>query len=530
MADELPSAGAGASGPGPVPVPRRSLGRRCYDWFDDCTGFSALVGPIMRHPVPRTRKTSWFYVLGSATLFVFLLQIVTGVALASAYVPSAGQAYLTLTFISSTHLGALVRGLHYFGASAMVILVGVHAIRVYLMAAYKYPRQMNWITGVVLLFLTLGMAFTGQLLRYDQTGFWTAVVGAEQAGRTPFIGNWFGHFVLAGDTAGGATLSRFFIAHVFVFPALIFLVLGLHLYLVLHHGISEPPEAGHKVDQRTYRQTYQTLLARNGEAFWPFAAWRDAVFGLIVIAVVFGLAITIGAPVIGKPPDPSLLALAPRPDWYLMWYYAILSILPRGIENYFIILAPLILIIVLFALPFAAPAGERSPWRRPWSLFIVAGIIVIIAFYTHLGNVSPWSPRFDAQPLPTSVVGVTSGPVAIGAGVFYEKGCEFCHRISGYGGIRGPDLTDVGDRLTKDQIITRIYSGATNMPSYNGNMTPDELSALVAFLMSRRTTPPPVLLPATASGQIGNAGAGPSAIAAGVVSGARRSSRSGRRP
>ncbi len=473
--------------------------RRSRDWVDDLTGFSSLIGPILRHPVPRARKSAWLFVLGSATLFVFLLQIVTGIALASAYVPSSGQAYLTLQFIDSTKLGAIVRGLHYFGASAMVILVGVHAIRVYLMASYKYPRQLNWLTGVVLLFLTLGMAFTGQLLRWDQNGFWSAVVGAEQAGRTPFIGNWFGHFVLAGDTAGGATLSRFFAAHVFFIPALIFLFLAIHLYLVLHHGISEPPQAGRKVDRRTYRQWYHALLAREGEPFWPNAAWRDAVFGVIVIAIVFALAVMIGAPAVNAPPDPTIIGASPRPDWYLLWYYALLSVLPRWIENYVIILAPLIFIVLLVALPFAAPGGERSPLRRPWSLFIVAGIVVTIAFYTHLGSLAPWSPRFDAAPLPASVVGVKYGPVALGAGVYYEKGCEYCHRISGYGGIRGPDLSDVGDRLTADQITTRIFSGAANMPSYTGNMTPDELSLLLAFLESRHIVPPATAAPAGAA-------------------------------
>ncbi|MGH9540433.1 MAG: cytochrome b N-terminal domain-containing protein [Terriglobales bacterium] len=506
--DDPRSASSSGESAAPAPAPtepparRAGLGRRCAHWFDDLTGVSALLGPILRHPVPRARKSAWLYVLGSATLFVFLLQIVTGIALASAYVPSSGQAYLTLQFIDSTKLGAIVRGLHYFGASAMVILIGIHAIRVYLMAAYKYPRQMNWLTGVVLLFLTLGMAFTGQLLRWDQNGFWSAVVGAEQAGRTPFLGGWFGHFVLAGDTAGGATLSRFFAAHVFFIPALIFLFLGFHLYLVLHHGISEAPRAGRKVEPRTYRQWYRALLARDGEAFWPYAAWRDAVFGLIVIVAIFALAISIGAPAVNQPPDPTILGASPRPDWYLLWYYALLSVLPRWIENYVIILAPLIFIVALIALPLVAPAGERSPLRRPWSLVIVAGIVVTIAFYTHLGNLAPWSPRFEATPLPASVVGARSGPVALGAGVFYEKGCEYCHRISGYGGIRGPDLSDVGDRLNADQITTRIFSGATNMPSYSGNMSPAELSAVVAFLQSRHTLPPaPATAPAPAGGR-----------------------------
>ena len=242
--------------------------------------------------------------LGSATLIAFLIQIVTGIALASGYVPSSGQAYDSLVFITGTNFGRIVRGIHAFGATAMIILIGLHAIRVYLMAAYKYPRQMNWLTGAGLLLLTLLMAFTGQLLRWDQTGFWSVVIAAEQAGRTPVIGNWLGHFILAGDTVGGATLSRFFAAHVFFIPALIFLFVGFHLYLVLHNGISEPPEAGRPVDPKTYRSWYHALLARDGEPFWPDAAWRDVVFGFLVIATVVALAMIVGPPDIGQTAGP----------------------------------------------------------------------------------------------------------------------------------------------------------------------------------------------------------------------------------
>lgn len=464
--------------------------RRAWNWFDDLTGLSAMVRPLLFHPVPKARKAAWLYVLGSATLFVFLLQIVTGVALSSAYVASSGQAYSTLLFISGSRFGSIVRGIHYFGASAMVILIGVHAIRVYLMASYKYPRQMNWLSGVVLLFLTLGMAFTGQLLRWDQNGFWSAVVAAEQAGRSPLIGNWLGHFILAGDTAGGATLSRFFAAHVFFIPSLIFLILALHLYLVVHNGISEPPKAGQPVDPRTYRVWYKMLLARDGEPFWPNAAWRDAVFGSLVVLVIVGLAVAIGPEPLGRPPDPTLIGASPKPDWYLLWYYALLSVIPRWSEDAVIILAPLIFALLLIFLPFVANRGERSPLRRPWSLVIVAAIVLTVYHFGRLGASAPWSPRLAAAPLPAAVVGATTGPVAVGAKVFYDKGCEFCHVVDGYGGIRGPDLSDAGDRMNADQITTRIYSGAPNMPSYRGNMSETDLASLIAFLESRHKIPP----------------------------------------
>lgn len=460
-----------------------------WDWFDDITGVSGWLIPLAKHPVPHARKSAWFYVLGSATLVVFVVQIVTGVALASAYVPSAGQAYHTLVFIDSTRFGHIVRGIHDFGASAMIILIGVHAIRVYLFGAYKYPRQMGWLTGVALLFLTLGMAFTGQLLRWDQTGVWTVVIAAEQAGRTPFIGNWLGHFILAGDTAGGATLSRFFALHVFFIPAFIFFFIAFHLYLVIRNGISEPPKAGRPVDPRTYRKWYAELLHRDGVPFWPDAAWRDGAFALLVIATIVVLAIVIGPATLGKPPNPSIIEASPRPDWYFLWYYAVLTLIPRWSENYVIILGPLLLIIILVLLPLVAYKGERSPLKRPWAFAIVAFIVFMIAYFGRVGHVAPWSPRMGAPPLPASVVGVTSGPIADGAKVFHDKGCEFCHKISGYGGIRGPDLTYAGDRMTKEQMETRIYSGGANMPSYNGNITEQQLSDLLAFLSSRRRRP-----------------------------------------
>lgn len=462
------------------------MGKRLWLWLDDLTGVSATLGPVMTHLVPRAKKTRWFYVLGSATLIVFFVQVFTGIALSGAYVAGSGQAYESLRFITLNPLGHILRGIHDIGASAMIILIGLHAIRVYLMGSYKYPRQMNWLTGAGLLLFTILMAFTGQLLRWDQNGFWTAVVAAEQAGKAPIIGHWLAHFILAGGTAGGATLSRFFAAHVFFIPACIFLFLGLHLYLVLQNGISEPPKAGEPVDPRTYRGGYHRLLERQGIPFWPDAAWRDLFFGMLVVITIVVLAIVIGPAKLGKPPDPTIIQASPRPDWYFLWYFALLTLIPKWTERWLIVLGPLVFGLFLILLPLLAPRGERSPLRRPWSILVVASIVAMIGYYTHMGFLAPWAPRLNAQPLPAHVVGATSGPVAAGAKLFHDKGCEYCHTISGYGGIRGPDLTYVGDLLTRDQIETRIFSGAANMPSYSRILTPEELHDLLAFLVSRR--------------------------------------------
>lgn len=459
--------------------------RRLWRWFDGITGLSVSIGPILRHPVPPMRKLDWMYVLGSATLISFLIQVMTGIALATAYVTSSGDAYDSLRWIMSAPVGSVIRGIHYFGASAMIVLIGLHTIRVYLTASYKFPRQMNWLTGAGLLLFTLLMAFTGQLLRWDQTGFWTAVIAAEQAGRTPILGNWLGHFLLAGDTVGGATLSRFFATHVFFIPAAIFLFLGFHLYLLVYNGISEPPQSGRPVNVRRYRDWYKRLLHQEGRPFWPDAAWRDAVFGFLVVTIVVVLAIYVGAPELGRPPDPTITEASPRPDWYFMWYFAVLSLIPKWSEDYVIFLGPLLFGGAIVLLPLLAPRGERSPLKRPWSLVVVATVVIVIAHFWRVGILAPWSPRFEAKPLPPQIVGTTTGPVAVGARVFYDKGCEYCHTISGYGGIRGPDLTTAGDRMTREQAATRIFSGAANMPSYVGTITPAELEALLDFLESR---------------------------------------------
>ncbi|HUZ47566.1 MAG TPA: cytochrome b N-terminal domain-containing protein [Terriglobia bacterium] len=458
---------------------------RLWHEFDDRTGISGLWEHVGRHPVPS--NTGWWYVFGSATLMALVLQIVTGIALATAYVPSTANAYNSLQFIThKAMLGHLLRGLHYFGASAMVLLIGIHIMRVFLHGSYKYPRELNWLTGALLLLLTLGMAFTGQLLRWDNVAVWSVIVGAEQAGRVPIMGKYVAHFILAGDTVGGATLSRFFAFHVFFIPAVIFAVLGAHLLLVLKHGISEPPVAGRPVDPKTYKKWYADLLKREGKPFWPDAAWRDVVFGVAMIVVLVILAVVVGPPHLASPPDPTILKAYPRPDWYFLWYFAVLALLPPSFETPVIVFGPLLFFAILFIFPLLRNRGERHPLRRPWAIAAVVMIWVMIGTLWIEGKRAPWSPDFDAKPLQTQVIGATSGPVYEGGILFHKKGCEFCHSIAGQGGHRGPDLTFVADRLTPAQMTIRIVNGAQLMPAFGGILTSEQLDDLVAFLKTRK--------------------------------------------
>ena len=455
-----------------------------WKWFDDRLGITDLVGPSMNHLVPRDSK--WWYVFGSATLLAFIVQVVTGVALAFSYVSSSSQAYETLQFITNAPFGSILRGMHYYGASAMVLMVGAHLAQTFLFGAYKYPREMNWTTGVVLLGMTLAMGFTGQLLRWDQTAAWSVVVAAEQAGRVPVIGSWLARFILGGNTIGGATLSRFFAIHVFLIPAMIFAFIGIHLSLVLRHGISEPPVAGLPVEPKTYREWYHKFLEKHGHPFFPDGAWRDFIFGTGLIIAIALLAIFVGPPKLDLPPDPSVLGADPRPDWYLLWYFALLALIPPHIEGYLMILVPMVIATMLLLVPFLNNKGERAPSRRPWSIAVVLLSVILIGSLWVVGIASPWSPNFNPGHIPVSVIGTNTGPVFQGAVLFDERGCLNCHLVKGYGGRRGPDLTYIGDELTQDNMVIRIVNGGVNMPAFGNMLKPAEIDALVAFLSSRR--------------------------------------------
>jgi ubiquinol-cytochrome c reductase cytochrome b subunit len=239
------------------------------------------------------------------------------------------------------------------------------------------------------------------------------------------------------------------------------------------------------VHPKTYRAWYEGMLHREGVPFWPDAAWRDAIFGALVVAAVVFLAWRIGPPELTRPPDPTIIQAYPRPDWYLLWYFAVLAQLPHGSESVVIVAAPLVAVACLLILPLVFNQGQRVPSRRPWAIAAILIIVMSVGVLWVQGERSPWSPDFSAQPLAASVVGSSDPQVAQGAELFHNKGCEYCHRVGGSGGRRGPDLTAVANRLTVQQITLRILNGGYNMPAFASSLKPQELDALVAFLKTR---------------------------------------------
>jgi ubiquinol-cytochrome c reductase cytochrome b subunit len=476
--------------------------KRILAWFDARLSLRDTLVPMMMHPIPRgaAGPMGWWYVFGSASMTLLIIQILSGIGLSMVYVPTASQAYESLVYLNYQQpLGWFLRSLHYWSGSAMVFMVVVHMTQVFLHGAFKYPRELNWLTGVLLLLLTLAMAFTGQVLRWDADAYWGVGVGASMAGRVPWLGPYLVDLLLGGPIIGADTLSRFFALHVFVIPGLLLALLGIHLWLVLKRGISAPPVPGQTVDPRTYQKEYEKELHKEGVPFFGEALLKDALFSSLTVIVVVVLAAIAGPKGPGALPEPALLGADPKPDWPFWWLFALLSLSPAGAETFIMLVLPVVLIGALLLVPIVSNRGERAPSRRPVAVLSVIVILTLLAVLTYYGGKEPWSPVMSAwsgDPVPVNLVRAGTPLLLQGALVLQNKQCRNCHALEGIGGHRGPDLSGVGIRLTRDQLIDQVSNGTPGgglMPAYGKQMKPAEMSALVDFLASLR---PPGQAPA----------------------------------
>ncbi|MDB5339042.1 MAG: Cytochrome b/b6 domain protein [Planctomycetaceae bacterium] len=461
-------------------------------WFEARLCLCESLWPMLTHPIPKTvaGPMGWWYIFGSASLTLFMIQIVTGIGLALVYVPSADRAYDSLLFLNYEQpLGWFLRALHFYAGSGMVVLLIVHMSQVFLHGAYKYPRELTWVVGVVLFLLTLGMFFSGQILRWDPDAYWGLAVSGSMAGRVPVLGPWIVELVLGGDVIGGNSLSRFFTLHVFVIPALLLIFLAIHLWLVIKKGISSPPVPGQTVNPKTYDAEYEQEL-KTGVPFLGEAMLKDLFFSAFAVIVVVSLAAIIGPKGPHAPPNPTLGGANPRPEWPFLWLFGLLSLSPPEAETFIILIFPVILIIALFLVPFVSNRGERAPSRRPVAVLSVVLILTVLGTLTYQGATAPWSPQMSAwcgEPIPEDIVRRSTPRQLQGALVFQNKNCRNCHALQGSGGQRGPDLTWVGVRLTSDQLIDQVSNGTPgggNMPAYGKQIGPDEMTALADFLVS----------------------------------------------
>jgi len=455
------------------------------DWFDHRLQLAAPVREMAEHPVPRN-TASWWYVFGSAALTVFVLQFVTGILLALVYVPSGAEAWSSLQALNhDVALGWFIRGMHGWGSNFMVAIVLIHMVQVFLFGAHKFPRELTWVIGVFLLLMTLGMAFSGQVLRFDQDAYWGLGIGASIASRVPILGPTIVRLMLGGPIIAGATLSRFFALHVFVIPGLLIGFVCLHVLMVLKLGINEWPMPGRMVRRATYEAEYHALTKKDGAPFVPYAVWKDMFFAAFIILAVAACAFFLGPFGPTGRPDPTIIQTVPKPDYFFLWLYALLSLLPPSLETPVLLIGPVVAIAGLLLLPFLSGEGEKSWKRRPIAVLTVSLVAIMLGTFTHLAGFTPWSPHMNAwsgDPVPDRYIHDSSAIARQGALVFQVKQCRNCHSLGESGGQRGPTLDGVAVRLTQDQLIRQVVQGGGNMPAYGKNLSPAETTALIAFL------------------------------------------------
>jgi ubiquinol-cytochrome c reductase cytochrome b subunit len=465
-------------------------------WLDERVDLRGLKEQLLDRKMPG--NLTWAHTLGSATLAVFLVQVVTGVVLAMYYAPSPDHAYDSIRYLQQHVLsGALLRGIHHWAASAMVVLVLAHMIRVFATGAYKYPREINWLLGVVLLFLVLGFSFTGYLLPWDQKAYWATQVGTNIAGTTPGIGGMLVKLLRGGSQLGAATLSRFFALHVLLLPLLLAVVVFLHLAIVVRQGIAArtgameggaPPRTNDPEYPAYYKQAYAKSKGA-GVRFYPDLTAKDIVVATAIILVLVLLGLFVGAG-LESPADPTDTSYVPRPEWYFLPFFQMLKLVPGSMESLVAVGVPTVLVILLVALPFFDRGSARAFSKRPiarYSLFFLLGGAGLLLGASFTGEQRGAIVPEVGRPL--------SDIERSGKAIFGASQCGSCHAVVGKGGgskENAPNLSLIGLKHSGAWIHSFIenplrFHSDSKMPSFGPpTLSHQEIEEVTRYLVTLR--------------------------------------------
>jgi ubiquinol-cytochrome c reductase cytochrome b subunit len=520
---------------------------RLLDWLDARTGFRAIRHVLLDEPIPP--GTGWLFTLGSVLLALVSIQLLTGAFLTLYYAPTPDHAYDSVRFISSTAAGRLVRGLHHFGASFLVVFLVLHMLRVIVLGSFKPPREVIWLSGLALLGLVLAFALTGYLLPWDQRAYWATVVTINISKLTPVVGDVVAAVLQGGATIGALTLTRWYSAHVIFLPALLVLLVVAHIALMRRQGSSGPVQP---VSGRPF-------------AFYPVQAARDVVVVSIVLAALLAMAWR-GMPALEGPADPTDATYIPRPEWYFLGLFQLLKYFPGRWEVVGAIVVPGIAAGFLALLPWIDRGPERDPRRRPFIMTMVAAGFAAIVALTTLGlrdrPVSASGDRWSLREIGGHVIVSASGcarchtetgladplssmasakgaewigghvtdPEMIAPGLreppavmtereiaamvayvrrlthqpypgfpqavetaaaVYARHCVRCHVIDGDGGKEGPDLSRAGSKhdvatLRRWIIDPESVDPDADMPAFGKRLSPEQLDAIASYLAARK--------------------------------------------
>ena len=439
------------------------LVRKSRAWLESRTGAETSLRKFLMEDIPAS--AGWPQVFGSVALFLLLTQALTGILLAINYSASRDEAYRSVTYIMrEVTAGRMIRGLHHWGASFMIVGVALHMVQVFLYGAYKKPREVTWIVGVLLLLLTLSFGLTGYLLPWDNRAYWATMVTIHIASQAPLAGAYLVKLAGAAEQLGGLTLSRFYALHVLVLPAATAILVGFHLFLVRRHGVTPAAEV-RGPDQK----------------FYPRQAFRDVVAVFVTFVILFLTAALIDAP-IERMADPTDTAYVPRPDWYFLFLFQTLKVFRGPLEAIGSIGLPTLAVLAFFAVPFV----DRTTIRRVRQRVMAIGVVVLsVAIWGALtfAAVAGSPPRTAPGALPGIAIQSTQFPAdeLAGMGLFRRERCGVCHNLVNGEPKEGPNLA--GADLLKPREWRIVHFNHPNREATGvSRLTLVELNALSVLL------------------------------------------------
>ncbi|MGD0133250.1 MAG: cytochrome b N-terminal domain-containing protein [Bryobacteraceae bacterium] len=407
--------------------------RTVIDWLEHRTGIESAVKNFLYEDIPAS--AGWHQIIGSMAVFFFVIQVFTGALLAFNYAPTPGEAYNSVKYIMTEVTGGpLIRGLHHWGASMMLIIVALHMIQVFIYGAYKKPREATWMVGVTLLLITLAFGLTGYLLPWDNRAYFGTVVTTHIMSGAPIAGPYLLRLLGAqGDSVGNVTFSRFYALHTVLLPPLTIILIGIHIYLVRKHGVAPAP--GDNAPKRK---------------FFPEQVFKDTVGVAIAFIILFLMAVLAKVP-LERLADPTDTAYIPRPEWYFLFLFQMLKFFKGPLETFGSVVLPGIAVLGLFLVPFI----DRGPMIRlgkrtfaitfvilaaiAWTGLTTAAVITTPKNQESAEDTSPQPPAAGAQPAAWQSL---KPQELAGLGHFKKEGCTGCHMGPGENGI-GPDLTKI---------------------------------------------------------------------------------------
>jgi ubiquinol-cytochrome c reductase cytochrome b subunit len=477
--------------------PYSGRGQRLYHWLDRRIGVRSLMHEALDEPIPGGAR--WAYVFGSVLLFLFISQTVTGVFLSLYYAPTSDHAHTTVAYIvKEVTGGSFLRSLHAYGSSAVVIVLLLHLTQTFLYGAYKGRREVLWISGCALLGLMLAMAFTGYLLPWDQKAFFATTVGTNMASEVPWVGSLLKRFMRGGNEMGTLTLSRFFVAHVFLLPAAVLGLVAAHVYLFRKAGAAGPPS------EDPVRPRLPT------ERFYPRQVVMDTAVALLMICVL-GLLSHFWPTELGPKANPADTQYVPRPEWFYLPVFQWLKYFKGPLAIVGIVVIPTLTAILIVALPFIDRRLERRPWKRPFAVGIYLAIMATLITFGWLSGHEdrldpaiakqvakqneeteqfmrePFEPEAVASSLSAQAVVVLDPIVAAGKKIYESESCDACHGENGVGTSAGPKLSGATAKKAPDELANLLKRPTAKM--IEGEMKPidvsdEDLKSLVAYIKS----------------------------------------------